>query len=478
VIPKAWRTAVRFLTSTALVTGLLVFVSLWSAVATFLPQGEASSREVAAWATAHPLAEPVVRTLGLHQAFTSWVFVVCVLVLGLSAALCSWRRTKVAIGRARTLRIAAAADEHSVSETHDLEIACDPALSGPEILSIASETLGRLGIPTKRRGDLLGSVSPWWSVWGSPVFHWGLLALLLVILVGNLLRSDGLMAVAVGQARADAAASYGVLHTGSLHDWSRVQRSIRVDAFEPDFKTGGIDRGPAPTVSVLDGAGNVIITQRVYPNMMLHAGSLSISSPDYGLAATVSLLDTSGVEIGRSIRFVDFSQTATDGTVPVEWFAVSDSTGKVLLEGAVTVPLDRVGGGFGEWIPKQPNARVVLMSPDGAQLVDSIVRPGEDVALPTGTRLRLVGIGWYARLAIVDDPTTPLLYAVMVIALLGLTVTVLVRQQVLVATVSEGPDGARLAMNLRLWRNTPTNRGEIEGELARALGGDEKGGTP
>jgi len=475
VIRKVWRGVTRFLASTALVTGLLAFVSLWSAVATFVPQGEVSSPDVSAWAASNPTIEPLVRTVGLHQAFSSYLFLASVLVLGLSTALCAWRRTKVAINRARTLRAAATADRQSVCDTHDLEIAFDPALSGPQALSIASETLGHLGIKAKLRGDVVAAVSSPLSVWGSPVFHWALVALMLVVLVGALVRSDGLMAVAVGQTKPDAAASYGVIHTGVWHDWSGVHRSLRLDAFDPDYRTGGLDRGPTPTVSILDGAGTVIKSQRVYPNMMLHAGSVSISSPACGFAVTIALVKASGAEAGRLIQYVDFSQTTSDGTVPVEPFTVSDSTGKVLLSGAVTVPLDRVGWRLQDGLPKEPTAHVVVWSPEGAQLVDSIVKPGESVTLLGGRQLRIVDVGWYARLAIVDDWTTPLLYAVMVVAMLGLALTLLTRQQLLVATVIEGPDGPRLAVRMRLWRNTPTNRAEIESELARALSGDEKG---
>jgi len=477
VIRKVWRGVARFLASTTLVTGLLAFVSLWSAVATFVPQGEVSSPDVAAWAASNPAIEPFVRAVGLHQAFSSYPFLASVLVLGLSTSLCAWRRTKVAANRARTLRAAATADRQSVCDTHDLEIAFDPALSGSRALAIASETLGRLGIKAKARGDVVTAVSSPLSVWGSPVFHWALVAAMVVVLVGALVRSDGLMAVAVGQTKPDAAASYGVIHTGAWHDWSGVHRSLRLDAFEPDYRTGGLDRGPTPTVSVLDGSGAVIKTQRVYPNMMLHAGSVSISSPACGFAVTVALVTASGAEAGSLIQYVDFSQAAPDGTVPVEPFTVSDSTGKVLLSGSVTVPLDRAGWRLQDGLPKEPKAHVVVWSPEGTQLVDSVVKRGESVTLPGGRQLRIVDVGWYARLAIVDDWTTPLLYAVMAVALFGLALTLVTRQQLLVAAVSEGPEAPRLAVRIRLWRNTPTNRAEIESELVRALGSEETRGT-
>jgi hypothetical protein len=478
VIRRAWRGAVRFLGSAGLAAALLLFLGIWSMLATLIPQGEASDPAITAWASSHPIIESIVRVVGLHQAFTGFVFMVCILALVVSTALCAWRRTRLAIGRSRILRKAAAADEQSVVEGHDLEIACDHALSGPAVLSIASETLERLGIRTKRRGDLLTNVSASWSVWGSPAFHWALVALIMAILVGGLQRSEGLMGVAVGQTKADTPESYGVLHTGPLHDWRLVHRSIRVDSFDPDFKTGGIDRGPTPIVSVLDGAGRIMKTQRLYPNMPLQTGSLTIHASDYGLAATLSMVNTSGVETGRAYALVDFSEEATGGTVPVGFLVVNSDAGAPEMKIFVTVPLDGTPGQFYQGPPKGSRVRVVATSLGGKLLLDRVVGPGEDVALPVGGgSLHLIDLGWYARLSVVDDMSIPLLYAALVLALIGLTMTVVARQQIVLATVTEGPEGVSLIGSVRLWHNVPTSRSEIQGELAKALGEAGKGST-
>lgn len=477
MIRRVWRGTVRFLRSPGLAIWLLAIVGVWSTVATFIPQGVASESKVKAWAAAHPVVEPVVRAIGLHQAFTSLVFTACVLALAVCTALCAWQRTKVAIGRARTLRKAAVADERSLTASHGLEVACDPASSRSEVLSIASETLEHLGIKTKRRDGLLAAVSPPWAVWGSPVFHWALLALIVALLVGNLQRSAGLMGVAVGQTKADSPESYGVLHAGPLHGWGAAHRSIRVDAFDPDYRTGGIDRGPTPTVTVLDGAGRVIKTQRVYPNMTLKTGSLTIYPNNYGLAAGLSTVNSSGVEMGHAIQLVDFSETAKEGTTPTGFLTVGDAAGKPQLYVLVTVPLDVTRGQFDQGLPKKPTARLVLTSLDGKPLLDRVVSPGENVALPGGGRLRLDSVGYYARLSVVDDWSIPLLYAGLVVAVLGLTIAVVARQQIVLVTVVKDLDGVTLVASVRLWRSASSSRGEIESELTKALGQVEKGST-
>jgi hypothetical protein len=128
-----------------------------------------------------------------------------------------------------------------------------------------------------------------------------------------------------------------------------------------------------------------------------------------------------------------------------------------------------------EWIPRPPQARVVVVSPGGATLFEGIAAPGQTLELPGGSKVKVVGIDWYSRLSIVDDPTIPLIYAAMVIAAIGLTMTVTFRQRLLVATALRDDDGVKLAMNARLWRNVSTSTSEIQSVLAKALGGDEKG---
>lgn len=477
VIRKAWRATIRFLGSAALAIGLLAGLGVWSVLGSVIPQGVASNPGVTAWASAYPALEPVVRAIGLHQAFTAPLFLVAILVLALSTALCAWQRTKGAMARMRSLRRAMLSSAQSLTERHDLEIACDPALGAPEALTLASDTLAHLGVKTRRRDGLIEAVSPRWSAWGSPVFHWALFALVAALLIGNLQRSQGLMGVAVGQTSPDAPVSYGILHAGPLHNWGSVHRSIRVDAFETNYITGGIGRGPTPTVSVLDAAGKVVKTQRVYPNMTLSTGSLTIYPDSFGLSANLSVLSTAGAELGHVFDFVDFSSTAASGTVPTQLLTFRGRAGGSPLTVSITIPLDRTAGTFVQAIPQKPLAHVVVTSSDGTPVLDRDVSPGQKLTLPTGLVVRLDGIGYYARLSVVDDWTVPLLYAGLVIAMVGLAITVVARQQIVLATVIEKPDGVTLAATVRLWRNASTSRSEIESELAKALSRVEKGSS-
>lgn len=471
MIRSVLRRIATVLGSAKLALWLLVFVGAWSMLATFIPQGDPAVPEVAAWATAHPAIDSIVRFLGLHAAFSALLFRLAVVTLAVATATCAWRRTKVAIARMRTLRRAADMDAESLTADHDLEIVCHPGLSEADVLLKAAGAFAHLGIRTRQRGLLLTSVSPGWAVWGSPVFHWGLVTLMLVLILTGFLRSEGLMGVAVGDTKPDVPASYGVLEAGGLRDRQNAQRSIRVDAFDTDYRTGSIDRGPVPTVSVLDGAGDVVKSQPVYPNNPLQTGSLTIHANEFGFAAKLAVLDQGGVVRGRAVQLIDISEETSGGTVPVEPLSLTDDEGNQLVV-AVTVPMERRDGQL--TVPQERVARVEVFAADGTPLMDEVIARAGEIVLPTGSTLRLDDLGYYARLSVVDDPAIPFLYVALAVAGIGLTLVVVARQQLVLIAVLKSDDGPVLVAKMRLWRNVPTNREEIERALSEALQVDKE----
>lgn len=453
--------------------GLLLLLGAWTTAASFVPQNTASTDAVSVWRAANPGLLQIVDTLGLHDAFASAPYVALGVFLALCTAVCAWQRTGVARRRARTLRSATAGAEPADMPSPDLEIPLAAGLTEERALEAASATLRHLGIPAERRGESLVSVSPWWSVWGTAVFHWALVAIIATLAVAGLVRAEGQMGVAVGQARPDQPESYGQLTAGPWYRWDSVERFIRVDDFNLDYQAGGVSRGPTPTVSVLDRNGEVLASQMVYPNHILRQGALSVYPVDYGLSAAIAMLDGTGAEIQRTVQLVDFDGMTPDGTSPTSEIGLYGPDGQVLNRLIVSVPLDSVEEGFLGRLPTVPRARFVVLSADGSLVLDEVVEPGQSVQLPAGGVMELLGVDYYARLQLVDDPSVPLLYAGGVVALIGLGIATLARQMILTARVERDGGRSRLVVRMRLWRIHSTSRGEIEDELYQALGAAE-----
>lgn len=463
----------RLLRSSAFATVLLVTVMVYSAVATFVPQGVLDDPAVAAWVSDHAVPGAVTRLLGMHRAFSSPFFLFCVFLLTASAALCSWRRTEVARCRSRALRDAEHLGAEPLAVDAEVRIHHDPGLSASEVLVRATEALEDLGITTRVRNGVVVSVSPSWAVWGSPVFHWSLVGLTLAMVLAAQVRSDGLMGLAVGEVKPNTPSAYGFLESGPLHRWEPVRQQVRLDGLEPEYVVGGLDRGPTPTVSLLDATGAVIKSQPVYPNHPLKSGSLTVHADDYGLAVRVEILGAAGAVVEEGIQYVDFDTEDPAGTRSRGGILLRDDAGTEVARVRVTVPLDTEQGELVYWMPERPTARLAVTGPDGRALEDRTLTPGESLGLRDGRTLRVGAIDWYSRLSVVDDPLIPLVYVLLVSAALGLTLSLLARQLMLVVAHVETSTGPVLLMKVRLWRNVPCERDEIVERLAKAVGSTE-----
>ncbi|MHB8805913.1 MAG: cytochrome c biogenesis protein ResB, partial [Coriobacteriia bacterium] len=203
MIAKALRFVTRVLGSPKLALTLIILVGAWSMLATIVPQGHLDSREIEAWVAGNGLVGSLTSAVGLHEAFSAPAFAVLAALLTLSTAVCSWGRTKVAVRRSRTLRDAARADVRAIAAKHDLTIAIEPGTPDSDALTRAAGALEPIGLKASADGDVLRAVSPWWSVWGSPVFHWALVLLALAAFAGALFRAEGNMVIPVGQSKPD-----------------------------------------------------------------------------------------------------------------------------------------------------------------------------------------------------------------------------------------------------------------------------------
>lgn len=477
MIAKALRSIARVLGSPKLALILIILVGAWSMLATIVPQGHLDSPEIEAWVVENGLLGSLTSAVGLHEAFSAPPFAVLAALVTLSTAVCSWGRTRAAAKRSRALRDAARADVRAIAARHDLTIAIQPGISDSDALARTVGALEPVGLRVRADGDVVRAVSPWWSVWGSPVFHWALVLLALAAFAGVLFRAEGNMVIPVGETKPDAPESYLVVETGSWHAWNGAERYIRVDDFDPAMEKGDLALGAVPTVSVLDADGEVLVQGDVYPNNKLHAGSLSINAPTCGLTATIALTTAAGGALPPVVQLVAFSQEASGGTEPLQPLVASNDAGQVLLRMSTTVPLDPRGDGtYGEWIPQEPSAHVVLEDGSGVVLFDGIVGKGESAPLIGGGSVQLLDVGWYAHLALVDDPSIPVVYAAMLLGMLGLTISLVSRQQLFTAAVIDtADDGRALAVSLRLWRNSSTDRAEVERVLTEALSTREEG---
>ena len=461
---RAWLASPKVALSLIAVVGGIVLLT------TAVPQSGDQRADVLGWARAHPLAERLVTMLGFHSAYTSPIFLVAVTVLAASTAVCSWLRTKVA---SRRLQLMGATDYASVERAARAP-SCVVEVSGPESLLRASGALRKLRLVTHTGDRFLSARSGRLRVISSPVFHWALVSLFVVLALGQLTRSEGLIGVPVGQGVPDVPGAYGVLSVGPLHRWSTTPEVLVVRSLRLSNIVSGIERGPSPTVAIVSSDGRALATKEIYPNAPLHWGSKIIHPSAYGFAAVFALVASDGSVLGTSTVFMDFRDDASSATSE-RVLSIRDPQGSLVASVGVQVPLQRTPNGVLRTLPPE-KAVEVRVPAGGAEGSRVALAPGADVSLPSGLKLRYLSIGYYARMAVADDWSVPWLYGVFAVAIISLPGSLLLPQTAVAGVLlGSEEEGYRLALTVRDWRGSPERSSRLMDAL-RSAGEDRDEG--
>ncbi len=400
----------RTLRSPRFVAWLLGALGLYLVVGSIIPQRSLDAAAVTRWAGRYPALGATFEALGLHEAFSHPMFLGMLFVLTASTVVCAWDRTARA---ARIMRSRGTVDARQVEALRTrpgarFEFDADDAEAR---YRDAGDALRRIGLRV-RSGPLISEASSGaWGLLGSPIFHWAIVGLLLVVPVGALTRSEGLIGIVAGYEKPDVVESYGRLERGALHA-SMSGLTIGVEKDMPvEFIEDGIDRGAAPVVYLRDG-DRELARGRVYPNKPLHHGALTVHISDWGLGAVTTLLE-GDIASEPSQVLIDRDETSASGWASVtETYA--DPTGAEVASAT-----------FAPEFGANVAVRVEVARRDGST-ISRVMGVGDAVDLADGVSLRIDHLGKYARLSVVDDWSISLLYALLVVACLSVGVSVLV----------------------------------------------------
>lgn len=346
------------------------------------------------------------------KGFSAPVFLVACAWLGVSTAACAWERSRHAL---RQLR-----EPEGVPEAVFVRLR-----RSPSVASVAGEAgaareavksvLEREGLrvratPTVVRGRA-GRLGPL----GSPVFHWALALLFLVIGLGRLSRSEGLIGVPVGGSLPNEASAYGKLDRGALYPNLFSDMTISVTSLSKAKRSDGMALGLVPVVRLVRGE-KVLAQGRVYPNNPLRYGPLLVHNSAWGYYGRFSLVKADGSAVKGPLNYFDLNAKAPSGIAPAQLELTSDSGGRMPV---VVQPIAAQGATAG--------GRTALLTWKNAsgREESATIAVGESVAI-VGAKLRFDEAGRYARLSVVDDWSVYVMYALLGIAIAGLGVAILV----------------------------------------------------
>lgn len=417
------RRFVKILRSRKVAIGLLVVIALWSAVGASSP----------AW-----FGSPVFLLLSL------WLFT--------STTVCAWERTRRAIDE---LKPSGGVTSALTARLETAQVLASSTCGVDEARGLAVSAMRGAGLRTRSTARVVEGSSGVLGIVGSPLFHWSLALLFVLVAYGQLVRSDGLMGVPVGGSVPNDPAEYGVFAAGRLHGGRHSDLVVSVSEMRAKNVVDGIDRGPTPRVSLSRG-GQVVAQGDVYPNSPLRYGSMLVHYSNRGYVAVLEIRDGSDSVIDVERAYFDYDKTAQFGLA-----GGSISAAPLGISELVSVaPAKRAS--------KNSPPRVRVQAGDGAQPVE--LDKGSSMPLGTGS-VRLASVSEYARLSIVDDPSVYPMYVVFALATLGLAFAIIWPPRKMWILVQQTDEGVTLRAVVRQPSRNPTLVPSVRDRLEALLEG-------
>jgi hypothetical protein len=462
-VSRVWR----FLRSRKLAVGLLLACTAWSVVGTVVPQTSRGAEKADAWARSNPALEAIARPLGLHAAYSSPIFLAALGLLALSTTVCSIERTRWSRVAARPSAVTERARDRLAREPYEI---AKGGVGLEDVRSSAEAGLRAAGLRVTAVDGVLVADGGRFGVYGSPIFHWSLAALLVVIALGQLTRAEGLIGVRVGERAKLEPSRFGRYDPGPLYRQRVGDAEVEVFGFVRDYKTGDYSRGPSPHLRLHVG-GAVVADQWVYPNNPLRYGSLLVHQVEYGVSPVLTALNQDGISVGEASGFSDWDEAAPDGVTPVAFTLQTGDPQAAGTEVTVTLEAAREGTAVIRAIPPPKRVRILWRAAGADEASRAELLPGESIAVPGGS-LRLDDVKYYARLSIVDDWSVYPVYALFVTATIGISLAVFAPRRAAWVLVEEGPVPGRVTVRVltRHWRGDPSFRVRIEDALHAAIG--------
>ncbi|MDZ4168909.1 MAG: cytochrome c biogenesis protein ResB [Coriobacteriia bacterium] len=454
-------TLARLVRSPRVAVWLIVALSVYVGLVTAIPQESMLPDRHAAWvAEGSPLVS-VARAVGADRAYTNPLFLLIAAALTLSTGVCAWDRSRRALRTWRERGMVTEALRARLDARPDAEATVDMDVEMAQ--EKAARALEGLHLKARRGPSLMYAEAGAWGLLGSPLFHWSMVVLVVVVGLGQLTRWEGLLGVPSTGTVVEEAGSYREFDSGSLA-LPHTGWSLSIASVDESKSIGDVYYGVTPRITLSDGE-RVLAEQEVHPNRPLRYGPLLVHLSDYGLAVRVKAIGPDGESSGTSNQIIDFDEMTESGTVPSQ-FAVIDDAGITVAEVAVAVSArDRAGA-----LPRmKPPGKVILIDSvlsDGSK-TSVRVAVGEPVELGGGWTIVAEEMGYYARLSVVRDWSVYWIYGLLGLITVGVIIALGVPYRfVWVRSVADPDGGSRVAVVTGQSRRDPVFRSRVTDALA------------
>ncbi|WP_243285867.1 cytochrome c biogenesis protein ResB [Geothrix terrae] len=417
----------RFLRRPAVIVAEILVITAACALGASLPQaGRSPAAQVASLRSHGAFASVLVERLSLDHVFTSGWFLGALAFATASLVIVVVEQTR----RLRATWSQVPTEAHFRNAPFRLEFT-RPG-QGPASRSVRSR--GRLGLA------------------GSPLFHTGLLAVILAGALGALFSVQAVVDLFEGETLPPTVEAWGLQQPGPLASPFRLDSSLRLVSVEPTRYQGGDLMGLRLKVAEGAAEGGPIRDLSINQDLRVSRGRLYADSL-FGPAALV-VWDGASNPDSRTAVLLERKEPQAFGAY---------APGPGSLRARIRVPMPAGGS--------RPNHAEVRILQGEFRVAEADLRPGEALALPGGGTFRLHGLPYWARLHGSHDPAIGLAYAGFIVALAGAALTYGVTRVDELVSVTPEDGRERVVVALKPHRFAPLFQ-ERFAQLVREHGGE------
>ena len=466
---RAFKKLWAWLQGYKVAVGLFMFLTLYWVLATLLAASQEDLNNVRGLYAIIESMRPQLKFFGLENPYSSVWFILPVIALFFSTVACALTRTRVAQQRVKAYRHLCDLnpDELSrrgvrVSEVFEESILSGGALKEFGLRRDSLQVENDSAVYSKQR----------WALFSSPLFHWSLVAMMLVVFLGVLSRAESMMTIAETQTLPIVDENVVYTMKGPLYGTTQKPFIVRVAGSEANLVVDGIEHGFTPKVELLDSTGQVLKSQYVYPNAPLSHANLMIHRIEtYGMAAHFVMT----AEDGYTEPFIEILELSEDEEtqliLPLTFELLNDQYegGGVSVTFMLLPPSHDSEGNVIPVKLSQAEGIIVVRQLESREIIlDDNMNVGDTIQIFDDLALTLERVTYTTTLKIVDDWSVKPLYALLLIATLLAAGALMTNPAV--AIVGRGSDGASYAF-LRLYRPSSFSARDVYDHL-RAAGED------
>jgi cytochrome c biogenesis protein len=314
-VAMVWRTLRSM--RTALI--LLFLLAMASVVGSVIPQIPNSPERAASYQVEHRVVGAFFRRAGFFDVFGSWWFALIATLLFVSLVACLLPRSRAHL-RAIRQRPVHARELDSFPQYAERRVAAPPDRAADLSQKVLRRKLFRVSrAPTPAVAAEKGTAREF----GSLLFHWAFLLILVGAVYGKGTGFSGRAAVVEGQTWTDALANYdGEIRTGRFFSGDFTGTQLRLIDFQDSYRQTGQPMDFVSKVALSDADGTSLGTADVRVNHPAEVEGLRIFQYGFGWAPVITIADGDRTLYDGPVVFTQDPAPEGVGQLAMPWHGV------------------------------------------------------------------------------------------------------------------------------------------------------------